>query len=550
LSIRNRLVALVGAATLPLVATLAHDAYETRGYLYREAEASALTQTRLMAARLNAIINGTHQLNRALIRYYLDGNADPAVCSGFARSLAASAPIYRNIVLIEPNGEVVCGALPWSPPLNVKDRTYFKAAVESQEIVLGEVIRGRLTGKLTVDISEPFQQREGDVGGVATHALDLDELARLLAVDFDISDRFLAVIDRSNTVVVQLPLPNVRAGEKAPADLTGRAALGGEIFEYRDERNGRDFILGAVPVGSPGQGWTVITGIDRSEALRYANQAILRKFVVGLAAVVLALVGASWVGTALFKRPILALAEAAERRRAGDMEALFPPTRSSTELGQLADALNQMSQSINALVEQKSILLREIQHRVMNSLQLLSSLLNMQERTVGDPKAREVLRTAHSRVMAMSAIYRFLHETKVTDTVDFGALLHQLCADLEAAYIESSPGVIAVDAESIALSTSVASSLGLIVHELVTNSLKHAYPAGRQGPIAVSLHREGEAVALVVADQGQGLPEDFEIDGSASLGMRMVQSLARSLGGTLAIERRAPGAAFRVVFTP
>src|SRR5690242_21957342 len=112
----------------------------------------------------------------------------------------------------------------------------------------------------------------------------------------------------------------------------------------------------------------------------------------------------------MINRPIRALIKSARRQEAGDTLMQFPKLRFSSEFGQLSAALSRMSERINELLQQKDLLLREVQHRVMNSLNILSSLLDVQRRYVVDPAAKEHLSVARNRIIALGTVYRNLYQ--------------------------------------------------------------------------------------------------------------------------------------------
>jgi len=147
----------------------------------------------------------------------------------------------------------------------------------------------------------------------------------------------------------------------------------------------------------------------------------------------------------------------------------------------------------------------------------------------------------------MATVYRYLYQTNTSEEVEFSGFLEVICAESQNAYAGAHKPTITLDAERLELSGSHAISLAMLTHELITNALKHAYPEGQPGPIHVSLkHRGNDTVELRVADQGRGMPEDFQIDQSNSLGMRVIASTVRQLRGTLDINRLEPGTEFLI----
>jgi two-component sensor histidine kinase len=147
----------------------------------------------------------------------------------------------------------------------------------------------------------------------------------------------------------------------------------------------------------------------------------------------------------------------------------------------------------------------------------------------------------------MAAVYRHLYQEETAESVDFGELLRTICQETQRAYTGTMRASIHVDAESMMVSMSNATSLAMLVNELITNTLKHAYTQG--GPTSVGFRRlpDGQ-IELRVADTGAGLPEDFTLDKSASLGMKIITGTAQQLRGTIEVNRLSPGTEFIIRF--
>jgi two-component sensor histidine kinase len=145
----------------------------------------------------------------------------------------------------------------------------------------------------------------------------------------------------------------------------------------------------------------------------------------------------------------------------------------------------------------------------------------------------------------MGTVYRFLYQTDTSEAVEFDDFLRVICEESQNAYSGAQKPTISVHAEPLRISGSHAIALAMLTHELITNALKHAYPEGAPGIIEVTLTRtEDNVIELRVADRGKGLPDDFQIDKSDSLGMKVIASTAAQLGGTLDIKRNDPGTEF------
>ena len=195
----------------------------------------------------------------------------------------------------------------------------------------------------------------------------------------------------------------------------------------------------------------------------------------------------------------------------------------------------------------KDVLLREVHHRVKNNLQTISSLLNMQAELLPDFAARHALRDAQRRVHSMALIHEQMYGDKDMDEVDFGEYAKRLTRDLFDSFGVQAGRVrlrFALDPVSLAMDQMI--PCGLILNELVTNSLKYAFPGERAGEILVSLRcGDGRTVTMAVADNGVGLPPAIEGKRSESLGTRIVEILTRQLGGSL--DRQSGGGVSSIV---
>ncbi|UEM23705.1 PAS domain S-box protein [Skermanella mucosa] len=210
--------------------------------------------------------------------------------------------------------------------------------------------------------------------------------------------------------------------------------------------------------------------------------------------------------------------------------------RDVTERRRVRDALEQA-------VADKTVLLREINHRVKNSLQLVSGLLNLQMASLVDKSARSLLKEASDRIAAVARVHHRLYQTDRFRTLDFAAFLDEMCDDLIKASGERVCD-IHLATEPLEVSIDHAAPLGLITNELITNAIKHrgADPA----VIKVTLECWPDGYALTVSDQGPGLPPGFDAAKSRTLGMRIVTALTRQIGGTLEIPPVARGTTFRI----
>jgi chemotaxis protein methyltransferase CheR len=195
------------------------------------------------------------------------------------------------------------------------------------------------------------------------------------------------------------------------------------------------------------------------------------------------------------------------------------------------------------LLRQKQILLQEMQHRVANSLQIIASILILKARGVASEETRRHLRDAHQRVISVAEVQTHLHATDGIDRIDVRAYLSKLCSSLSCSMIrEGQPVTIVVDADEGTIESGKAVSLGLIVTELVINSIKYAFPRDKaDGHILVSYRLEDGGWSLAVGDNGVGKKPKPTGVTSGGLGTAIVQALAKQLDARLIEASDAAG---------
>lgn len=195
------------------------------------------------------------------------------------------------------------------------------------------------------------------------------------------------------------------------------------------------------------------------------------------------------------------------------------------------------------LLQQTELLLKEVNHRVKNSLQMVVSLLEMQRLRLQDEAATRALMEAGARVIALAQVHARLYQGGDVRQVDMDVYLRDLCDELSRSAGDGSQ--IVARGAPVRVPTDLAIPVALIATELVMNSLKHAFTAGN-GTITVSFAEDGAEAVLTVTDDGCGLPATFDAKRSHGLGMRIVNSLTRQIGGSLSVDRPERGSRFAV----
>jgi PAS domain S-box-containing protein len=212
-------------------------------------------------------------------------------------------------------------------------------------------------------------------------------------------------------------------------------------------------------------------------------------------------------------------------------------------------ASQQVEERLRASLQEKEVLLQEIHHRVKNNLQVISSLLDMQSFSIQSPEAIAVLEDSQHRVRTMAFVHERLYQSEDLASVDVREYLESLTGYLLAAYEHDTDVIhLNLQADDVSFDIDSAIACGLIVNELVSNALKHAFPPGQPGEIHVRLRTANVGrFQLVVADNGVGFPPDLDVNTATSLGLRLVNMLTEQLQGTLEMTRD-DGTIFRITF--
>ncbi|HMK54627.1 MAG TPA: PAS domain S-box protein [Methanobacteriaceae archaeon] len=207
-----------------------------------------------------------------------------------------------------------------------------------------------------------------------------------------------------------------------------------------------------------------------------------------------------------------------------------------------------MELELKQSLEEKEMLLKEIHHRVKNNLMVISSLLNLQSRYIKDKAVLKVFQESQRRARTMALIHEKLYQSTDLKRINFGDYLKSLGTEIFRTYV-TNPELVKMnmDVGDVMLDINIAIPLGLIFNELLSNSLKHAFPNNRAGNVTVYFHKDGAKYQFMVKDDGVGLPAGFNMEESDTLGLRLVSSLIGQIDGDLEVDYQ-DGALFKITF--
>ena len=202
-------------------------------------------------------------------------------------------------------------------------------------------------------------------------------------------------------------------------------------------------------------------------------------------------------------------------------------------------------------IKEKEVLLKEVHHRVKNNMQVISSILNLQSSYISDETALDMLRESQDRIKSMSFVHESLYQSNTLSEVNFAEYIQNIARNLYHSYGRPGGGIgleFALDDIYLNLDTSI--PCGLIINEVVSNSLKYAFQGRESGTVKIHFSKESDGkLKLIVSDDGIGLPKNFDIENAESLGLQLVTTLITQIGGELEIDSsEVTGTSFNILF--
>lgn len=216
-------------------------------------------------------------------------------------------------------------------------------------------------------------------------------------------------------------------------------------------------------------------------------------------------------------------------------------TQLNNELTTTKRKLVKKNIQLEKALEEKEMLLKEIHHRVKNNLMVISSLLSLQSRYIKDKKALAVFKESQNRAKSMALIHEKLYRSTDLKRIDFGEYIRTFSAELYHSIVGDPRQVkLELNVEHVMLDINTSIPLGLIVNELITNSMKYAFPPGSKGKIKIDFYPQGDYFILNVSDDGIGIPQEVDVENTKSLGLQLVNSLTEQINGQLTVNRKDP----------
>jgi two-component sensor histidine kinase len=476
-------------------------------------------------------------------------------CAALLISEVAQNPQYGDFALTDGQGIVSCSSSSSLLGVDLSERAYFEDLRDQKQFVVSEVLAAREDrGRIVVAALPLLDETSNALRGALSVTIDLGMLdARMGRVTLPENAVMILADQEGRLLTSNLRFEEAsEEGLPTPEEISGliRAASAGLRTEGVD-RIERRYVVRPVS-GTP---INVLLGLPAPDDWSWLQRDLLQQILAP--AVMLALaVAVIWFATDLLvNRHVAALVRTARRYARGQFEAEPRLAGAPSELEELGGALTGMARHIQEReaelkrsLEHKDALLRETHHRVKNSLQVVTSLLNLRVRGVPPSAGREAMLEALIRIKALALVHRSLYEHDDLHVVDLGSLVGDLCELLrDSAEPYGARVALTCVTRPLQASTDKAIPIVLLITEAVTNAFKHAFPHGRRGSIEIRLEREGALGRLRVADDGVGFAaaraarrsatdQGRGDPATATPGLQLMDMLTKQIGGRLSID--------------
>lgn len=345
-SLRLRLLGLVALVLLPWLALVLYTQADERKAAIAQVNADALRLIRIVTSNQAAQIEAARQLLAALVRLPQLRTRDASACSGFLADMLKAYPLYLNVGVVEPDGNIVCSAVPLRTQVNIADRAYFRRALATRAFVLGDYQIGRITQLPSINYAQPVLDAAGNVQVVVFVAQSLSWLTVALGEVKLPPDAILSVTDRNATVLARVPQFDGWIGStlpERPVIATMLTRPEGGVFEADDAQGVRRLWAYAPLIA--GLGVDAIIGVP--EAVAFADiDRRLKRNLAALGLVTGIALAAAWIGGKLVLRQVNALVLATGKLASGDLGARAPSRGGGSELDLLARAFNSMAATL------------------------------------------------------------------------------------------------------------------------------------------------------------------------------------------------------------
>lgn len=543
-----RLALLILIAALPVLVLEIYRSLEWGRQRVAEIGFEVERSARLIAAEQDQYFENARSVLATYLQSPSVSERQPRSCSAYLTRLSDGFAPYTGLGVATPDGVIFCSSSPQFIGFSLADRNYFGEVLSRKGFAVGTVTVGVASRARIIGMAYPLLDADGEVSLVGVLGLDLLHFAQAMSSPGIRLDAATVVLDGNGTIMARSPDADDWIGDVGLAGIGARPGLNAAVVDVDGIER-----LYAFTNLIEDEGILLGVGVPLAPLQAEARRELLVR-IAPLIAVFVGAAAVAWgVGELAIRRPLEALQGAIDRIAAGDLGVRSDRSVRVPELVRLgrsfdamADSLERHERELRQAVADKETLVLEMNHRIKNSLHLVASMLVVQSRSLADPAARRQLAEAQARVLTVAQLHQRLYQADQIGSVNFGHYLRELGDQLTASLGADVPGrELTIDAADAELPVDQVVPLGLIANELITNAYKYAYPGGAPGRVEVTFSCHGGSLRLEVADEGVGLPADFEPDDErGGIGLRLIASLAQQLDAQLQVDRTPPGCRF------
>jgi len=556
LTVRRALLVTTLVSIVPALAIIIATGIEHGRYLEETVRVEAQRQVEAIAEIQVQTVENVIRMMETIASLPAFRSGDFDTQDAILQAVLEENPEFLNMTSTDTAGFVTASpGLPRGTDLT--DRMHIRKALESGAFASGEFILAKMDGNAAYPFSIPIFDPDDRIIGTLSLVLPLasyGEFFDRLALP---EDTILGITDRNGIRIFFRPIKRTNPiGMPIRSEVWAEMSTGPERGTIENEgSDGVRRFYAYRKLFLPGDTEPylyVVVGFAERVALAAARPILIRNILFMVAVITIAAIVSRFLGGAVFGRRVEELGRTAALISDGDLSARTGIPRSRSELSRVASAIDEMAtrleersrereveqQRVARSLEEKEILLKEIHHRVKNNMQLILSIVHLQQGTTNDIDT--FCADLEMRISAIAGVHEMLYQSSDLSTIAMQEFFERLSSILS---IVPNPPAVRVDAADVFLRIEHAIPIALITSELLTNAAKYGAARTGTGPgavsqpgtVAISLVRHAEELVLTVHDDGPGFPPGFDPTRSDGLGMRLVTALSDQLGGTISV---------------
>ncbi|ANM07591.1 sensor histidine kinase protein (plasmid) [Rhizobium phaseoli] len=495
---RLKLVAVAVAALAPVVAMLVYNEIALRHQRNDEVRASAAQAARQASSEVERIIEGLHALLVSVTAMPSVRHLDVQGCNEALKSVAENIPNIRTIFVVGLDGRPVCGSMAFPDGVTFSDRDYFQQVLKTKSFAVGTYTQSRLVDKPVLPLAMPLTEGQA-VRAVIVSGIRVDWLQNRITERGVAPGNEVTIADGNGTIVAHVPSPERFVGTVIRDEL--QPLIHAEQPDVIDVmgQDGTDRILGYRPIAQPSSPLYVSAGFSKEEAFAPINRATTMNTFAIIGGALFAFLAAIFIGNRFILLPISKIADVMEKWRSGQttartgMKAADELSVVGATFDRLLDELEERRRQSQEAEEERSLLVRELAHRVKNGFTLVQAIAR-QTFSRSDP---ERYNSFAERLAALAGTYDLILSREGS-----ASPVKEIVSAALRAHVASQAERIRLDGPEVVLPADIALPLSLVVHELATNATKYGSLGSENGTVSIEWKRDDGRVLLVWTEAG------------------------------------------------